>query len=75
MRNMFAQVVGSNPSLPTLIIISIYAIKQLGEAAIKVTVGNLIGFFKGKYERMWCVMNIVFTTIALCGVCGELAQW
>ncbi|WP_411682898.1 hypothetical protein [Clostridium thailandense] len=72
---MFAQVVGSIPSLPTLIIISICAIKQLGEATIKVTVGNLIATCKEKCGRMWCVMNIIFTTIALCGVCGELAQW
>lgn len=74
MRNMFTQVVGSSPALPTVTIISIYAIKQLGEATIKVTIGNLIGNYKEKCGRMWCVMNIIFTTIALCGVCGELAQ-
>lgn len=67
--------VGSIPTLPTLIIICICAIKQLGEATIKVTIANLIGAYKEKCGRMWCVMNIIFTTIALCGVCGELAQW
>jgi len=72
---LFAQVVGSIPSLPTLIIISICAIKQLGEATIKVTIGNLIGDYKEKCGRMWCVMNIIFTTITLCGVCRELVQW
>jgi len=71
---LFAQVVGSSPSLPTPTIISICAIKLLGEATIKVVIGNLIGTLKGKYERMWSVMNILFVTIALCGFCGELAQ-
>lgn len=71
---MFAQVGGSSPSLPIISAISICAIKQLGEATIKVTVGNLIGTIKEKCGRMWCVINIIFLTIALCGICGGVSS-
>lgn len=71
---MFAKVVGSSPTLPTLTTISIYAVILIGESTVRSTIGNLIGILKGKYERKWWIVNILFIIIALCGICGELAQ-
>lgn len=71
---MFTKVVGSNPTLPTLISISIYALSQVGQGVVKATIINLINNVKDKYKRKWFVINFIFMTIALCCICRGLAQ-
>ncbi|WP_158072856.1 hypothetical protein [Clostridium haemolyticum] len=39
---MFTKVVGSSPTLPILISISIYALTQVGQGVVKATITNLI---------------------------------
>lgn len=71
---MFTKVVGSSPTLPTLISISIYALTQVGQGVIKATITNLINSVKDKYKRKWFVINFIFMTIALCCICRGLAH-
>ncbi|MBA8967622.1 hypothetical protein BCD72_001358 [Clostridium butyricum] len=71
---MFAQVVGSIPTLPTEKLIIICIIKQLCESVIESTVSNLISILKKDNRRSWCFINTIFMIVALCGVCRKLAQ-
>nr|KEI07981.1 hypothetical protein Z958_p0171 [Clostridium novyi B str. NCTC 9691]KEI11391.1 hypothetical protein Z959_p0091 [Clostridium novyi B str. ATCC 27606] len=71
---MFTKVVGSSPTLPILISISIYALTQVGQGVVKATITNLINSVKDKYKRKWFVINFIFMIIALCCICRELAQ-
>jgi hypothetical protein len=70
---MYAKVVGSSPTLPTIMLSNI-CITILAESTIKVTIGNLIEGLKGNFQRKWFSINIIITIMALCGICRELAQ-
>jgi len=49
-----------------------YAIRCASLAILNTCAGSLINGFKGKCERKWFGMNIIFVSIALCVACGEL---
>lgn len=71
---MFAKVVGSSPALSQIETIIIYSTTLLCESTFRVCIGNMINILKEKCEGKWFNMNLLLSTVALCGICGELAQ-